>query len=352
MSQDAIDMTLHASRGPTVLATVVRGTVELAAAVGIDRAALLVRLGLTDAELADPERFLPLEAHTIAWEALAALPNVETLALDLALHIKVDLLGVVGWAFANAPTARDALGTIRRYGQLFGDPYVPEIELDDRSLTVHRVFEPRIARTRVMPEYAPASTLVLLRDLTGMSADDELALEVWFQHPPPADPSRHERFFGCPVRFSAPETRLVLARAAVERPVLRRNPSLYEYLDRHARALASQSGEAGPSFAERVRRYIAEELKGREPSQADVARALGTSERTLQRRLKDEGRTFAEILDAVRRELASRYLGDPKLAIYEIAFLLGYAETSSFHRAFKRWTGEGPNEFRLRTRSR
>lgn len=76
------------------------------------------------------------------------------------------------------------------------------------------------------------------------------------------------------------------------------------------------------------------------------------SERALQRRLREEGRTFDEVLDGIRRELAARYLGDRRLAIHEVAFLLGYAERSSLHRAFRRWTGEGTQELRMHARQR
>jgi AraC-like DNA-binding protein len=200
-----------------------------------------------------------------------------------------------------------------------------------------------------MPEFALAATVALIRELVGLGPGDPITHGVRFQHPPPANASVHEQFFGAPVDWSARETRLTLVRSAVERPVLRRNSSLYEYLDRHTRALAPPLSEQ-PSLSDRVRSHIAESLKRGEPSPANVARALGTSERTLQRRLKDAGRSFAEILDATRRDLASRYLADEKLAVYEVAFLLGYAETSSFHRAFKRWTGEGPQEYRSRLR--
>ncbi len=111
--------------------------------------------------------------------------------------------------------------------------------------------------------------------------------------------------------------------------MLRRSAPLYEYLERHARAL-TESVENRLSVSEGVRRHVATTLEGGEPGPANVARAFEMSERTMQRRLKEGGRTFAEILDGVRHDLASRYLGDPQLAIYEVAFLLGYAETNSF----------------------
>jgi AraC-like DNA-binding protein len=357
MTQDASELTSGAKEtsgasetpiagdGTKVLATVVRSTVELAVAIGVGREALLERMGVQEWELSDPEHFVSLEAHMTVWDAIGEMPNAETLAFDLARAMRVDRLGVVGWAIQNAPTALDAILSIRRYGGLFGDPFVPRIESEPDVIIIHRAFEPRMARTRVMPEHAPAATLVLLRELTGMGPEERVAREVWFQHAPPRDPTLHEHFFGCPVRFHAPETRLVLERRAVERPLLKRDPTLYAYVDRHARALSERQAEQA-SLSGRVRQHLLEVLEQGEPRPTDVARALGTSERTLQRRLKEGDRTFSDILDDVRRELASSYLCDERLAIFEIAFLLGYSETSSFHRAFRRWTNMGPQEFR------
>jgi AraC-like DNA-binding protein len=125
---------------------------------------------------------------------------------------------------------------------------------------------------------------------------------------------------------------------------------LHAYLERHARSLSEAFAERS-SLRERVRELIVEMPRAGEPSQTDVARKLGMSERTLHRRLREEGQTFADILDTVRRELALRYLADLDLAVYEIAFLLGYSDPSSFHRAFRRWMGDSPQEVRARLRS-
>jgi AraC-like DNA-binding protein len=350
MTEAASELSLDANRQPMVLAGTVRGSFELAVATGLDRAGLLARMGLTAEALADLDRPVPLEAQTAIWEALAELPNAETLALTLAEAATVALTGVVGWLIRHAPNVRAMLESIGRYRALWGDPFVPTIDDAPDRVIVHRVFEPRIARTRVMPEYAPASTIALIRQLTQGAPDAPLALEVWFQHAPPRDSSAHEAFFGCPVRFDAPETRLVLARAAVERPVVGRDAGLYAYLDRHALSLVEKLSSTAPkpSLADRVRAELTTALAQGEPTQAQIAQKLATSERTLQRRLKAEGHTFAELLDDVRAALARRYLTEPTLAASEVGFLLGYSEPSSFHRAFKRWAGESPIEFRRR----
>jgi AraC-like DNA-binding protein len=162
--------------------------------------------------------------------------------------------------------------------------------------------------------------------------------------PKPAGIDR-ERALGCPVRFGAPESRAVLWRAPLERPLPRHDPALFAYLERHAQALlAGVPAEGG--VVERVQRLITEGLRSGEPVQAEVARRLALSERTLQRGLREADTSFAAILDAVRRQLAQLHLSERSLALHEVAFLLGYSEPSAFHRAFRRWTGQTPQEFR------
>jgi AraC-like DNA-binding protein len=347
MTQDANGLSLPATGGRLILAGPVRGTFQLALAMGVDRAKLLDRMGVGEGALDDPDAKVPLESQTVVWEALAELPSSETLGVTLGRRALIGELGVVGWAMLHAPNARAVIESIRRYGTLFGDPYVPEIEDEADRTVIHRQFDERIARTRLLPEYAPASTVVLLRQLTQLPDDVPLALEVWFQHSAPRDRSLHEEVFRCPVLFDAPETRLVLSRPALERPVIGRDPALYEYLDRHALALAKTFPDA-TSLAARVRRELGSALSSGEPTQTEIARRLALSERSLQRHLKAEGHSFAELLEGVRQELARSYLRDATLSVSEVAFLLGYSEPSSFHRAFKRWEGEGPSEFRKR----
>ena len=214
MSVGASDFTLGASRGALVLASAVRATVDLAVALGNDRAGVLSRIGVTEADLADPDAPIPVEAHTAAWEVLEEHPGAESLSIQLAQQLGLDGLGVFGWVMANAATGREVIGCIRRYRTLFGgDPYMPEIDEVPGAVIMHRVFEPHIARQRVSAEMAPASTVAFLRELLDLDPSAPLVREVWFQHGPPHDPSAHDAFFGCRILFSAPETRLVLAGA-------------------------------------------------------------------------------------------------------------------------------------------
>ena len=121
--------------------------------------------------------------------------------------------------------------------------------------------------------------------------------------------------------------------------------TLTGYLDQLAEGVARALSES-VTFRQRVCRAIWSDLSGGKPSVQQVASRLGVSTRTLQRRLEEEGTSFAQELDRLRQDLATRLLQDRSLAVYEVAFLLGYAEPSTFYRAFRRWKNVSPHEFR------
>lgn len=166
-----------------------------------------------------------------------------------------------------------------------------------------------------------------------------------FAHPAPANVAPLVEFFGCRPLFDAGEHALHFDAALLDRPGVAADPGLLAVLDRHASALL----ERVPSvhrLADRVRREIADDLRRGEVGVAAIARHLRMSTRTLQPTLAAEGTSFTAILDRVRHDAALAALRTPELSIAEIGFLLGFAELSSFYRAFKRWTGATPAEFR------
>jgi AraC-like DNA-binding protein len=177
-------------------------------------------------------------------------------------------------------------------------------------------------------------------------------VEVRFRHAPPADPARYERLFGTRPRYGQPADALVIEERVLDLPFARTDPGLAAVLGRHADALLAALPPLDASLTDRVRALVAEGLRGGDPQVKRIAAKLKMSERTLQRKLAAEGTTFDALVDRLREELARRYLTDERLAIAEVAFLLGYSEPSAFHRAFKRWTGTTPGELRAHADTR
>jgi AraC-like DNA-binding protein len=143
---------------------------------------------------------------------------------------------------------------------------------------------------------------------------------------------------------------MILTALDAGRPLLDADEALSSIVRRRLeKALVGRElHDAGP-FSERVRRLVGEQLGATTITPGSVARALAVSRRTLSRRLAAEGTSVRDILNAVRREFACALLQDPSLSVGDIAFFLQYSEPTAFHRAFHRWTGQTPREFREAT---
>jgi len=346
VTSDARGVAEGAKPADLVLAAIVGSVVEAGELLGLSRSLLLEQLGLSLADFSDPDALLPLESYVAAWEALVAAPGSADIGLRLGAMSSPRLLGALGYAMVHAPDAVSAVLLFRRFRRLVSDTLAPEIDVDEEHITYHLVWPSRVARIAQFADCAFAGTLAMLKDLTGLPDSTPLAVEAWYQCSRPDGVDRAV-VLGCPVRFNAPDTRFVLRRRLLERPLPRSHASLFDYLERHASTVLARLPSDG-RLSIRARRLITEALRNGEPSPKEIAKKLSLSERTLQRRLREEQTTFAELLDGARRELAELYVCEVGVAAYEVAFLLGYSEPSAFHRAFRRWTGVTPQEFRRR----
>ncbi|MGY2734670.1 AraC family transcriptional regulator ligand-binding domain-containing protein [Sphingomonas sp. UYP23] len=151
--------------------------------------------------------------------------------------------------------------------------------------------------------------------------------------------------FGCPIRYGASHDTMVLKSSDLDRPFAGHN---LEFLDLLTPALAAARNDldAESSLSDQVKIVLKRGLASGRPEVANIAGKLGTSERTLQRRITEEGTTFRSLVVEARQELADQLLIDPSIGIDEVACLLGYQDTSSFYRAFKEWQGTTPNRWR------
>lgn len=155
----------------------------------------------------------------------------------------------------------------------------------------------------------------------------------------------HATFFGCPIRFGAKSDRMVLNAKDLDLPFPGHNPELLQMLT-PALAAATREIEGQASVADQVKANLKRAMASGRSSVASVARKLGLSERTLQRRLTAEGKPFRAVLADNRQEFARQLLSDPSIEIEEVAYLLGYQDTNSFYRAFREWEDVTPGHWR------
>ncbi len=317
--------------------------VGFAADLGVAPDALLRAAGF------DPSlvtRALVPHRHVLRlWEEATRLSGDEDFGLHMAswmiAHAE-DRFDVMAFAMRSCATLGDQYARMGRYIRLLHKETQLTLEhAGEVARLVHGVEDHHRALRQ------PSEAMLALMLLQGRRSigEDFVPREVRFVHPAPARTAEHERVFRAPLRFGCSRDELVLDRALLDRPQVHAEPRLLTLLERQLEALLRDVGR-GQSVTGPIRRCVADGLLEGEPTLATVARRLGLSARTLQRRLRDEGTSFADLIADVRHELALQHLRNPEVSIQEAAFLLGYSDVSTFHRAFKRRAGMTPATYR------
>lgn len=326
----------------SVLSALTQSVLEAAAGLGFDVGALRDEAGLEPALLSDPDARVPLVQHLSLWAALSRRP----VGLALGAQLGLSGLGVVGYALAHDQTALDALNFLARHRALIHPDAVPRMEQREHE------GERRIAFVQPVPvpfaqlvepvDAQAAAVVSLVRVLAGADVDP---VRVCLQRARPHDTAEHERYHRCPIVWNANAIEVEFRAEPFLRALPRSDARLFGYLARRAEELSEQLPREA-SFVARAQRTMGELLVTGEPTLGEVAKRLGVSERTLHRRLADEGTRFLALVEEARRERAFLLLGDRSLSASEVASLLGYGEPSTFFRAFRRWTGQTPQVWR------
>ncbi|MFC5407611.1 AraC family transcriptional regulator [Cohnella soli] len=240
----------------------------------------------------------------------------------------------------HARDYRDALNRMARYKQLC-PPESLRITEEGERCTIELKW---LRSEQPGPPVLVGTTLAFLLELGRRGTGQPItARSVEFSHSM-GDVKALEAYFGCPIRIGATDNRLTLRRRDLDRPFISYNKELLEILTPVLdRSLDEQSSRSIP---EMVKWILKRSLTGGRLDIRAVASELGMSDRTLQRRLINEGTTFKQLLTQARHEQAREYLADPKFDIKEVAFLIGYEDQNSFYRAFRLWEGDTPSNWR------
>jgi AraC-like DNA-binding protein len=270
------------------------------------------------------------------------------LGIDFGRHTRMTDLGLAGMAAASAPSLGEALETLVRYERLMstnsrGQSHTTHTA--DGGL--HAVFysiSPYNRYNCFVVDSILAGWVALLRELGGPATQPSA---VTIEYAGPANSEPHAEWFQCPIQFDAPQNRIELhPETAAQRNRLAQN-ALFQELCQHCET-ERQRLIWGQSTTERVREAIARRMGSTPPSMHAVALALGTTEWGLRRALEQEGMTYRSLLDRTRRELAEDYVRGTPLSFSDIASLVGFANPSAFHGAFRRWYGCSPGRYRRR----
>jgi len=292
----------------------------------------------------DSDERVPADTMHELLAGAVALTNDPTLGLKAARELSIGELGALEYAAGSARTARESLDVIGRYMHLLNDGLAVGIGDEGDRVVVrmnNAVVFPRAAEDFALGAFrVPVEER--MRGVTG-------PYEVHFQHRGPDDVAELNEyaitFPAAKICFGSAFTGFVLDRAHLIRELPTQDAQLHRVLRSHADHLLAALPQVETATS-RVRARLLEELRGGEPSAARIAKALGMSPRTLARRLAEEGTSLKALLNDTRRSLALSYTKDSELMLADIALLLGFSHAGAFNRAFKRWTGVPPIDFR------
>jgi AraC-like DNA-binding protein len=327
---------------PTSLATIgqiVAGVFEMS---GLDAPALFKRHGIDSALLGDPNARIPASIwDSLALDAAAQIPNA-AYGLLAARCWHPSNLGALGYAWLTSSTLRTGLGRVVRYWRLLGEASSCRLEESTAGL---KIVLARQAPNPVSNAVAVDFIMSLLMDMCRMNAGSSLRpVSVNLRRERPKGSEAYRQHFGCVVHFARGEDSFTLSRKDVDRSLPTSNRQLAATLDR---ILAEQLAHLDKKdVVARCQAHLLDQLCSGEISEDGMAEQLHMSRRTLQRKLAEVDLTYQKLVDDTRRDLAMRHLEDPRHSITDVTFLLGFSQQSAFTRAFKRWTGMSPSEYR------
>lgn len=314
---------------------------EVAQHVGLNPQAELAKVGLSKAMLQDPEHAIPGSAAVQLLENAAQASGCQTFGLRMAESRTLSDIGAVSLLLTHQATLRDALQVLLQYRHLMNRALAIYVE-EAGGLAVIReeVVTEAAAPRRQATELAIG---VMARLCANLLAQHWRPVSVSFMHDAPDDLRLHRRVFGCEVLFGAEFNGIACPASTLAAPNPKADPAMAQLARRYLDTL--QPGRDA-SLAFEVRKAIYVLLPMGRATAEQIALALGLNVRTLQRRLEDEGVSFSDLVNEVRRDLAQRYMQSPQYSMARIADLLGYSVPSSFTRWFASQFGAAPAAWR------
>ncbi|CAE6910332.1 AraC family transcriptional regulator [Pseudomonas marincola] len=318
------------------------GIVQALEMGGVDCRAIFPELGLNYSDLENPDARFAQDDMTRLWQRAVAISGNPAIGLNMAKVIRPASFHVVGYALMSSASLREGLARLVRYQRIIAEgadlSFTQTAKGYELVLAIHG---DRLPPARQSAEASMAYALAFCRWISGRMIQPR---QVLFQGSPPDDIEPFQQVFQAPLSFNSSHYALLFEPADMEAPLPTANHSLAQLHDRFAGEYLTRFSES--RVTHQTRQVLCRLLPQGEPKRERVAQTLLVSQRTLQRRLQEEGTSFQQLLDDTRRELAEQYLQQPSLTLLEASYLLGFADPSNFFRAFRRWFGVTPSDYR------
>jgi AraC-like DNA-binding protein len=317
---------------------------------------------LREAGLSEQDFGNPIAGDGLSQRRISAVGQSKFLALAaetmddsaFGLHLAVNAdprdAGILFYVVSGGKNIGEALKLFARYSRIANEATRVRLAPTAYGVAVEAYFiGVPMQGVRHNIEFSFAVLMKALREVAGRNIRP---VHVGFAHARNSDQREFERFFLCPVEFNrvsvegASEHVLEFSNDTLAIPLVTADPKLIHALKPFCDAAAMERGATTSTLRSAVESEIEKLLPNGKALAQNVAKALALSTRTLSRRLAEEGTSYAEVVDQLRRSLARQYIKDPAMSLSQIAWLLGYEGSTSFNHAFKRWTGRSPSAVR------
>ena len=324
-----------------------RGLVHAATACGVERARLLARIGVTEAEL-ERDVAVPTIKMAQAWQVAPELSGDPLFGLHAGKYAEVGSYDILDYLFLTSATLGDACRALAHYHRILSDIWRLDLVVEG-EVARFRQWVPAefVEPLRHAWDYFFAGGLKRIRSALPSGLDPRA---VHLMHAAPADAAgEYEAVLGCPVAFGHPIGEFVFDASYLDVGLLSSSSTLHRLVRRHADELLARV-PSDQDLLVRAQTLLPVLLKDPELSLAGLAEQLGVGERTLQRKLAEHGITYKELLQRVREDVALRGLESEAVSVQELAYQLGFNSTAAFSRAFRRWRGMAPSEWQAAAR--
>lgn len=326
----------------------VRTLVQAVNHAGISTDTFLAASGFGRNLLNDAFAYIPIDDYDRLQLRALELTKDQALGLHMAEQVPLTSLSTFGHLLLNCENLQDALGVFNRYHALVSKCEPSELHYHgDTAILTYDFPRSHPECNRMRADYGLCAVMHLAHLLTGDVVQPSL---VEFEHATPAYTAEYQRVFRCRIQYRARHTRIHVPAHFLKNRFAASNNELQQFLCTQADALLRARDSS--SLSDRIRILIKEQYRGQRPSLDVIARSLQMSGRSLRRHLQHGGVNFTQLLDEIQLEIADMLLKEPSLSVKRIALQLGFDEPSSFSRAYKRWSGISPAQYRERLNKR
>ena len=309
---------------------------------GKDGRALMESLGINYDFACDPDTRIPYEQNHALWERAAEQSEDPCFGIRVAERFNPTLLHGLGFSWMASSSLKEAFGRVLRFQKLINTGADFQARLDDDELVI--TSELAVPGYRHPPAYVMSMLAAVVRMSRLTAGQSVNPVRVTFTQREPLDSTSIREFFRCPVLFGQDANTITFSREVIEQPIPTANPKLARVNDQIVMEYLARYDQQ--SLVARAQTKVIERLPSGRPNQVEIAKSLNMSLRNFQRKLKQEGTSFRELVDGIRKDLAIEFIRDRQRSIGAISYNLGFTEPANFTRSFKSWTGMSPKQYR------